>query len=115
MSNLTLRLGVAISFSTVMAFAQAEIGGATLNGTVTDPTGAAVPNAKVTATNTGTGLNRETQTNEVGLYSLPRLPAGGYDLSVEAAGFKTAKRTGLELNVGAAATIDVSLDRKRAV
>jgi hypothetical protein len=110
MSNLTLRLGVLISLSAAAAFAQAEVGGATLNGTVTDPTGAAVPNARVTAINTATGLTRETQTNEVGLYSLPRLPAGGYDLGVEAAGFKTAKRTGLELNVGAVATIDVSLE-----
>jgi outer membrane receptor protein involved in Fe transport len=91
-------------------FAQAEIGGATLNGTITDPTGATVPNAKVTVTNTSTGLTRTTQTNETGLYGFARLPVGTYDLTAEAAGFKAAKRTNLGLNVGAVVTMDVALE-----
>jgi hypothetical protein len=57
------------------SFSQTAIGGASLNGIVTDPSGAAVPNAKVTVTNTATGLTRTTQANEVGLYSLAGLPA----------------------------------------
>ncbi len=110
MVNHTLRSGVLLLLSTAAAFSQAEIGGATLNGTVTDPTGAAVPDAKVTAANVATGLTRQTQTNAAGLYALPKLPAGVYDLTIEAAGFKTARRNGLQLNVGAVATIDVSLE-----
>src|SRR5215472_7621547 len=97
-------------FSAVLAFAQAEIGGATLNGTVTDPTSAAVPNAKVTVTSPQTGLSRTTTTNDSGLYSFPQLPAGTYDLTVEANGFKLTKRTGASLTVGAVATVDVPLE-----
>src|SRR5579862_7500639 len=96
-------LGIAICacFFAVLAFSQAEIGSATLNGTVTDPTGAAVPNAKVTVTSPQTGLTRTTTTNDTGLYSFPQLPVGTYDLTVEANGFKLTKRTGASLTIGA--------------
>src|SRR2546428_1638017 len=85
------------------AFAQAEIGGATLNGTITDATAAAIPGAKVTATNHDTGLSRTTTTNEAGQYTFPTLPVGTYDLSAENEGFKVSKRTGIVLTVGAVA------------
>ena len=97
-------------FLSAVAFPQAEIGGATVNGTVTDPTGAAVPNAKVTIGSLQTGLTRATTTNSAGLYSFPQLPAGNYDLTVEASGFKQSKRTGVSLTVGAVATVDVPLE-----
>src|SRR5579862_8779911 len=99
-----------LCFAVVLAFGQAEIGGATLNGTVTDPTGAAVPNAKVAATSPQTGLTRTTVTNQTGLYSFPQLPVGTYDLTVEANGFKLSKRIGVSLTVGAVATVDVPLE-----
>ncbi|HEY2018020.1 MAG TPA: TonB-dependent receptor [Bryobacteraceae bacterium] len=91
-------------------FAQSEVGGAGLNGTITDASGAAVPNAKVTATNTATGLTRNTQSSDVGLYSFTGLPVGTYDLSVDAQGFKTAKRTNLPLQVGASPTVDIRME-----
>src|SRR6266852_5342813 len=93
----TLLLSALLASSAL--FAQTEIGGATLNGTVLDPTGAAVPNAKLTATNPATGLTRTTQSNEAGLYNFARLPVGAYDLTVEATGFKSAKRTSVPLTV----------------
>lgn len=92
------------------AFGQSEAGGATLNGTVTDQSGAAVPNAKVSIANPQTGISRTTQTSDVGLYSFPRLPVGSYDLTVEVQGFKASKRTQIPLEVGAVATIDVRLE-----
>ena len=92
------------------AVAQVEIGGATINGTVTDATGAAVPNARVTATSTSTGLTRTTQTNDSGLYLFAGLPVSSYDLTVDSAGFKNAKRTGISLSIGAVATVDVALE-----
>ncbi len=104
------RIAITLGLLSASAFGQAEIGGATLNGTVTDPTGAAVPNAKVTATNTATGTIRTTETNDSGLYSFSRLPVGSYDVAVEAAGFKTTRRTGLSLSVGAVVTIDLSVE-----
>ncbi|HUJ72998.1 MAG TPA: carboxypeptidase regulatory-like domain-containing protein, partial [Verrucomicrobiae bacterium] len=94
----------------IPSFAQIVIGGASLNGTITDPSGAAVPNAKVTVTNTATGLTRITLTSDVGLYNFADLPVGTYDLSTDATGFKTARRTAIPLQVGAVATVNVRLD-----
>jgi outer membrane receptor protein involved in Fe transport len=86
------------------------VGGASLNGTITDASGAAMPNAKVTVTNTATGLTRNTQTSDIGLYRFTGLPVGSYDLTVDAQGFKTAKRTDVPLQVGASATLDVRME-----
>jgi hypothetical protein len=79
-------------------FAQ-DISG-TIEGTVLDPTGAAVPKAKLTITNTDRNLViRTVTTEETGVYSAPLLPIGHYSISVEAAGFKTDTRTEIVLNV----------------
>ena len=102
-------LMVLLYFCCSCAFAQVE-GGATLNGTVTDATGAAVPNARVTASSTSTGLTRTTQSNASGLYSFAGLPVSTYDLSVDSQGFKVTKRTGINLSIGAVATVDVALE-----
>ena len=95
---------------TATASAQNQPGGASLNGTVTDASGADVPAAKVTVTNTGTGLTRTTETSDEGLYNFVALPVGVYDLSVDRQGFKSAKRTAVPLQVGATATLDVRLE-----
>jgi hypothetical protein len=92
------------------AFAQSQVGGASLNGTVTDASGAAVPNAKVSVKNTATSFSRGTDTSDAGQYVFTALPVGEYELTVDAQGFKTAQRTALRLEVGAAATIDVRLE-----
>jgi len=107
--NLWGKLILAISLSS-LAFAQSEVGGASLNGTVTDPSGAVIGAAKLTVLNTGTGLARTLETTAGGLYNFGRLPVGNYDLSVEAPGFKNARRTGIPLNIGAVVTFDVKLE-----
>jgi hypothetical protein len=94
---------------TSVAFGQSSIGGATLNGTVTDPTGAAIASAKVTANNASTGLTRTTATTEAGLYDFPNLPVGTYDVTIEKQGFSSVKRTGVMLAVGAVVTLDTPL------
>src|SRR5579871_3512933 len=107
------KLSLAVSGIFLLAgavFAQSEIGGVTLNGTVTDPSGAGIPGAKVTATQTATGFARSTQTSSAGLYNLSPLPAGSYDLSVEAAGFKLAKLGGVSFSVGAVQTVDLKME-----
>ncbi|HLH00785.1 MAG TPA: carboxypeptidase regulatory-like domain-containing protein [Bryobacteraceae bacterium] len=101
-------LGVFLLTSSL--YGQAPVGGATLNGTVTDPSGAAVAGAKVTAENLATGLTRSTTTTAAGLYNFPDLPVGTYDLTVEQSGFKSVKRTGITLAVGAVATLDIPLE-----
>jgi hypothetical protein len=74
-------------------------GTASIQGTVTDPTGAAISNAQVTFTNTGTHATRTTATDGSGIYSLPNVPVGAYSLSVSAQGFQGYTRTGV-LEVG---------------
>ena len=62
-----------------------------ITGTVTDSSGAAVPGATVTVTNTATSGTRNTTTNAEGLYTFPAVPPGSYELKVELQGFKTAE------------------------
>src|SRR5512137_1098083 len=63
---------------------------ASITGRVLDPSGAAIPGAKVTATDTSRGAAITTETNAEGFFNLPRLPIGTYEVKVEATGFKTA-------------------------
>jgi hypothetical protein len=70
---------------------------ARLLGTITDPTGAVIPHASITAKNLATGLERKAVANESGDYSIPLLPIGQYTVTGEAAGFKISTITGLML------------------
>lgn len=89
--------------------AQSEAGGATVTGTVTDSTGAAVLTAKVTLNSEQTGFTRILETNSSGLYSFARVPVGRYNLSIDKSGFKAIKRTDIDLTVGAMLTFDATL------
>jgi hypothetical protein len=82
---------------------------AALSGAVTDPTGAAVVSASVTATNVDTRLSRRTSTDETGTYRLLALPVGGYELSVKKDGFAEEVCTGIRLVVGQDAILDLRL------
>jgi hypothetical protein len=78
-------------------------------GQVTDPSGAHLPGATVTARNLDTGISRALQTASDGTYRLPALPPGRYDVSVELAGFAAARRSGLTLRLGAEVMVDFQL------
>src|SRR5689334_10260269 len=83
---------------------------ASIVGRVTDPTGAIVSGAKVSARNTDTGLERSTLTTDTGDYELPLLPVtGGYSLTVSQTGFQTGEYTGIVLQVDQRARLDVTL------
>jgi hypothetical protein len=82
---------------------------ATLGGRVVDPQGAVIVGAKITAKNKATDVQRETKTNDQGLFVLTNLAPGAYELKAEAPGFKTMIRAAT-LEVGQSATVDVSLD-----
>ena len=90
------------------AAAQAVTG--TIVGTVTDSTGAVVSGAKVTISNTGTGLTRTFVSDKAGEYTAPSLPTGTYVVTAEMAGFKTAALSGVELGVSQRVRIDVALE-----
>ena len=87
-------------------FAQAT---SAINGRAVDQAGAVLPGATVTATNTGTGVARNAITNAEGLYSIPALDRGNYDLSVELSGFATASKKAVEVVTGSTVTIDFTL------
>jgi len=78
-------------------------------GTVKDPSGAVVPNAKVTAVETATSLTRSTRSTAEGSYTLPQLPVGTYNVTVEAAGFKQASATAVTLDVSQQREVDFTL------
>jgi carboxypeptidase family protein len=82
---------------------------ASISGTVKDATGAAVVGAKVTATNTETGIASSQSTNGQGYYSFQSLPLGHYDIEVQQTGFKAYRQTGLVVDVNAALVVDVTL------
>jgi hypothetical protein len=81
----------------------------TILGTVTDPTGAVVPGAKVTVKNTGTGLERTSETSADGSYSLPELPIGTYTVTVVLQGFQTFVATGVTVDVASERRVDAGL------
>ena len=81
----------------------------TIRGTVTDPTGAAVPAASVTVRNIDTGLTQSIPTGADGLFTIPYLPAGNYTVTTEKAGFRKAEVTGVRVNVATISTVDLAL------
>jgi carboxypeptidase family protein/TonB-dependent receptor-like protein len=84
---------------------------ATLTGMVTDPNGAAVPGVTITATQTATGIRRETVSNEEGLYVLTDLAPGEYEVRAEAKGFLTrVTKVPLPIKVGQSFTLNVPLE-----
>ncbi|HWR50010.1 MAG TPA: carboxypeptidase regulatory-like domain-containing protein [Bryobacteraceae bacterium] len=81
-----------------------------ITGTVTDPSGAVVTNAKVTAINAATGVTSEAVTNEAGVYRLQFLRVGNYNLAVETTGFKKFSGGPFGLEVNQVARVDVKLE-----
>lgn len=102
-----LTMGLSICVGVQRLNAQALYG--SVVGTVTDQTGAVVPGARVIITNPLTGLKREADSDSAGLYNIPNLPDGAYDLSVTAQGFTTIKQTNIAVKVGSIIRIDVAL------
>jgi len=87
----------------------AQVAGGTLSGTITDPSGAAVPEAKVDIKNMATGVSRTVTTNAEGLYSAANLLPGEYEVSVSATGFNTGVKSGITINVGSQPVFNLAL------
>src|SRR5947209_6876182 len=103
-----LYLSLFIAFTGLAAFAQ--IGTSRITGTVTDPTGAVVGGATVTAKNEAIGLAQTQTTTDAGLYAFTSLPAGNYTITIEHSGFKTYQQTGGELKVETPLTVNVQME-----
>src|SRR5882762_752554 len=102
-------LSLLVAFLTAFGGAALAQSTAALNGTVTDATGAVVPNAQVVVTNQATGVESATPTDTAGAYLFPALPIGIYRIEVKASGFQTAVISSLKLDVATALTQNVQL------
>jgi len=90
-----------------LLFAQRDLG--TFTGTITDPQGAAVPNAKIVFTEDATGISTSLQSNDAGSFTRPAIKAGTYSVSVEAAGFQKAQQKNVLLTPGATVAVNIAL------
>ena len=83
---------------------------AQLTGSISDATGASVPNARIEVISTETGFKRAGASNELGYYSVPLLPPGEYRVTVQLEGFRSIARTGVRLEVDQVARLDFTLE-----
>jgi hypothetical protein len=103
---LAILAGSLLAFPTL--YAQVS-GYATISGIVTDPSGAVVPGATITITNTDNGVRRNTVAGNGGDYTSPYLPPGHYSVSASHAGFTTITQSGITLTASQTATVDIAL------
>ncbi|MGB7130452.1 MAG: carboxypeptidase regulatory-like domain-containing protein [Candidatus Sulfotelmatobacter sp.] len=96
----------ALACSPICLFAAAN---GSLSGIVKDPSGAVIPAAKITLVNTAIRSEYTALSNGEGFYSFPALPVGHYDLTIEAAGFRTEGKSGLEIDTDSALALDAVL------
>lgn len=89
--------------------ANAQVSGATLSGTVTDPSGSVIAAAQLAIVNKATGLARTVTTDPAGFYSAPNLQPGEYQITVTATGFSTTQEENVTLTVGGQQTLNVSM------
>src|SRR5882724_6478185 len=102
---------LAISFVLATAapgFAQSLTG--TLRGVVLDQQGKVVPDAKITLTSDDTGASFTTTSSSAGIYSIPNLPSGAYKIKVDANGFASYLRTGIQVLSSQVTEVSVNLD-----
>ena len=100
-----------LSFTLVAA---AQVQNGQFTGVVTDPSGAAIHNAKITVTNLGTNLSITTVTNQSGIYTVGELQIGTYSIAAEAPGFRKSVNTNVPANAGVVSHIDFKMELGQA-
>ena len=108
MSSASLRFGWSLFFITATA-SFAQIGTASLSGLVSDPSGAAIPNAAIALQSATQAFRLDIKTGATGEYVLPSVPPGTYRLTTSASGFREQSSGAFELSSGQAATLNVNL------
>src|ERR1017187_7344331 len=102
-----LRIALLAFICACALFAQRDL--ATMAGTVTDPSGGVIANAKVTITEPATGQVYTLNTNSIGEFVRPALRASTYDVEVTASGFKKAEQKGILLQAGERTAVNIEL------
>ena len=98
-----------IGLIALACIAVAQIGRGTLTGTISDPTGAGVPNATITLTNLDTGVKTTGQSGSVGNYYFSSLVPGAYTIDVSSSGFRDYTQKGVTVSVGDTVTVNIGL------
>jgi len=109
LNHISRNFAVAATFLCAALLAVAQSNTADIVGTVTDTSGAVIPNAKIIAVNTGTGQQRTAESNSVGEYAFSLLQVGSYSVSVQATGFKKFLLPTVTLAAGDRARVDAQL------
>jgi hypothetical protein len=102
----TILLALLVAFP---ANSTAQVVGGTISGTISDSTGAAIPNAAVLVHNDETGNERHLQTGPDGRYAAPSIPVGSYTITANATGFSQQRRTAIALSVGQSQLVNLAL------
>lgn len=92
------------------AYAYGQNSRGSITGQVTDPTGAAIPNAQITVTSTDTGAASHVVSTSAGFYTAPDLQPGGYTIRVDVPGFKSFLRTGIAIQTQQTVTANVKME-----
>src|SRR5215475_9935298 len=106
-ARLTLCALLLTTFAVAAAFGQENTGA--IRGTIKDPTGAALPGVKVTASSSALVRSIDTTSDKEGAYRFPKLPVGVYTITVSQTGFKTSKHEDINIVLGKELTLDVAL------
>jgi len=106
----SLRRILFLAFIAIAFTANAQVVNGTIAGTVTDSTGAVIPNAHVLVHNDDTGTQRTLTTNGSGIFAAPAIPIGSYTVTVDAPGFSPYKRSNIGVTVGQTLSLPVSLN-----
>src|SRR5262245_59916417 len=106
---------IALGLGALPALAQARSSSADLTGTVSDPSKSTVPGATVIATNIATGLALNGVTDSNGVYRIPLLPPGVYEVKIQINGFDTQIKEGITLTVGQIFPLDFEMSRGGAI
>ena len=98
---------VLLFFVATVSFGQTNQG--VIAGNVEDATGAAIPNADITAKSVETGSNYETKSTSAGSYRFPSIELGHYTITATSPGFRPAVSTGVEVRVGTVSSLDIKM------
>src|SRR5689334_15024376 len=107
MARIGYVLLLAVAATVPSIYAQGITGAIT--GVVTDPTQAVVPGVRITVRNEATGVISRTETTSAGVYNVPSLALGPYEVTIEAAGFKTAVRQHVLVETASIMRVDINL------